>query len=88
MLVSDEVLLQAMSEEDDERQPLLEEGNVQERSGGLLRLNNCLPREKTSPLGAIFIIINAALGAGLLAFPLAFYRAGGIGEGLGVMMVS
>jgi hypothetical protein len=45
-----------------------------------------LPQGKTSPWGAVFIIINAALGAGLLAFPVAFYSAGGILPALLVMM--
>lgn len=46
-----------------------------------------LPQGKTPPWGAVFIIINAALGAGLLAFPVAFYSAGGILPALLVMMV-
>lgn len=36
----------------------------------------------TSPAGAIFVLINAALGGGLLAFPYAFWSAGGIVVGL------
>ena len=34
--------------------------------------------EGTSTLGTIFLIINAALGAGLLNFPKAFDKAGGV----------
>ena len=36
----------------------------------------------TSPGGAIFVLINAALGAGLLAFPHAFWSSGGVATGL------
>jgi len=36
------------------------------------------PRGDTSTLGAVFLIVNAALGAGLLNFPEAFDQAGGV----------
>ena len=66
----------------DENQPLLAENSTiqvsNERDG----------RGNTSSLGAIFIIINAALGAGLLAFPVAFYSAGGYIPAMLTMMVS
>ena len=42
---------------------------------------------KSSAFGAIFIVINAALGAGLLAFPYAFYAAGGVAAGIGIELV-
>ncbi|KAF7659085.1 hypothetical protein LDENG_00003520 [Lucifuga dentata] len=45
-----------------------------ERSGGV------------SSLGAVFIVVNAALGAGLLNFPAAFYMAGGIMSGVMLQM--
>jgi len=35
----------------------------------------------TSPAGAIFVLINAALGAGMLAFPYAFWSSGGVAIG-------
>uniref|UniRef100_A0A667Z040 Sodium-coupled neutral amino acid transporter 7 n=1 Tax=Myripristis murdjan TaxID=586833 RepID=A0A667Z040_9TELE len=35
-----------------------------------------------SSIGAVFIVVNAALGAGLLNFPAAFYMAGGITAGV------
>ena len=38
--------------------------------------------QKGSPIGAVFIIVNAALGAGLLSFPQAFMFAGGVIPGL------
>ena len=38
--------------------------------------------EGTSTLGSIFLIVNAALGAGLLNFPKAFHLAGGVLTGL------
>lgn len=41
----------------------------------------------TSKLGAIFIVVNAALGAGLLNFPAAFGMAGGVAAGIIVQMV-
>ena len=47
-----------------------------------------LPQGKSSAIGAVFIIINAALGAGLLTFPSAFYSAGGVVEGIAVQVVS
>ena len=36
------------------------------------------PGGSTSTLGSVFLIINAALGAGLLNFPKAFDTAGGV----------
>ncbi|KAM9408816.1 sodium-coupled neutral amino acid transporter 7 isoform 1-T2 [Pholidichthys leucotaenia] len=39
-----------------------------------------------SPLGAVFIVVNAALGAGLLNFPAAFSMAGGITAGVLLQM--
>lgn len=62
----------------------IEESN--EMTESLLR-GTRLPQGRTSPFGAVFVIINAALGAGLLAFPIAFYFAGGILPALLVMAV-
>lgn len=77
-----------------ESKPLLSEknwvqgiGESNEITGSLLR-GARLPQGRTSPCGAVFVIINAALGAGLLAFPVAFYSAGGILPALIVMAVS
>ena len=42
----------------------------------------------SSPYGAVFIVVNAALGAGLLTFPYAFYLAGGWYGGLILQLVS
>lgn len=39
-------------------------------------------------LGAIFIMLKSALGAGLLNFPWAFEKAGGIHSAVAVEMVS
>ena len=47
-----------------------------------------LPRGTSSAIGAIFIVVNAALGAGLLAFPQAFYNAGGVPYGVLIEVVS
>ncbi|TKS70101.1 putative sodium-coupled neutral amino acid transporter 7 [Collichthys lucidus] len=41
-----------------------------------------------SSLGACFIVVNAALGAGLLNFPAAFSMAGGVTAGVMLQMVS
>ncbi|XP_047436537.1 putative sodium-coupled neutral amino acid transporter 7 isoform X2 [Mugil cephalus] len=41
-----------------------------------------------SSLGAVFIVVNAALGAGLLNFPAAFSMAGGVTAGIMLQMVS
>ncbi len=40
-----------------------------------------------SSLGAVFIVVNAALGAGLLNFPAAFSMAGGVTAGVMLQMV-
>lgn len=40
----------------------------------------------TSSLGAVFIVVNAALGAGLLNFPAAFCTAGGVAAGIALQM--
>lgn len=40
-----------------------------------------------SSLGAVFIVVNAALGAGLLNFPAAFNMAGGVTAGVMLQMV-
>lgn len=40
-----------------------------------------------SPTGAVFIVVNAALGAGLLNFPAAFNMAGGVTAGFVLQMV-
>lgn len=47
-----------------------------------------LGRGTTSTLGAIFIVVNACLGAGLLNFPAAFSTAGGVAAGVALQMVS
>lgn len=41
-----------------------------------------------SSLGAVFILLKSALGAGLLNFPWAFYKAGGVAPALLVELVS
>lgn len=46
-----------------------------------------LPDGKTSIFWAIFLVVNAALGAGLLAFPLSFYMTGGIVSGILIELV-
>ena len=46
-----------------------------------------LPEGKTSPFWAIFLVVNAALGAGLLTFPLSFYMTGGIVSGIIIELV-
>lgn len=40
-----------------------------------------------SSVGAVFIVVNAALGAGLLNFPAAFNMAGGVTAGFVLQMV-
>lgn len=42
---------------------------------------------KTSAFWAIFLVVNAALGAGLLAFPLSFYMTGGVVIGVIIELV-
>lgn len=41
----------------------------------------------TSAVGAVFIVVNAALGAGLLNFPAAFSAAGGVTAGIVLQLV-
>ncbi|XP_030883457.1 putative sodium-coupled neutral amino acid transporter 7 isoform X1 [Leptonychotes weddellii] len=43
-------------------------------------------RGTTSTIGAIFIVVNACLGAGLLNFPAAFSTAGGLAAGVTLQM--
>ena len=54
--------------------------------------NKHVPREptsgKTSTFGAIFIVVNACIGAGLLNFPAAYQAAGGIAVGTSMQLVS
>ncbi|XP_055992152.1 sodium-coupled neutral amino acid transporter 7 [Sorex fumeus] len=45
-----------------------------------------LARGTTSTLGAVFIVVNACLGAGLLNFPAAFSTAGGVAAGVTLQM--
>ncbi|XP_077570147.1 sodium-coupled neutral amino acid transporter 7 [Stigmatopora nigra] len=44
------------------------------------------PGASVSSLGAVFIVVNAALGAGLLNFPAAFNMAGGVMAGVMLQM--
>ncbi|XP_076989781.1 solute carrier family 38 member 8 [Tamandua tetradactyla] len=46
------------------------------------------PSPSLSSLGAVFILLKSALGAGLLSFPWAFQRAGGLGAAFLVELVS
>ncbi|XP_046897329.1 putative sodium-coupled neutral amino acid transporter 7 isoform X1 [Hypomesus transpacificus] len=71
------------SEDSGERAWLLQSPSVEsirqmeatrDRSGGV------------SAFGAVFIVVNAALGAGLLNFPAAFYMAGGVTAGVVLQM--
>ncbi|XP_027008018.1 putative sodium-coupled neutral amino acid transporter 7 [Tachysurus fulvidraco] len=64
------------SENDEEKVPLLVAPHVQPKQ----------PQGRTSALGAVFIVVNAALGAGLLNFPAAFYMAGGVVAGVVLQM--
>lgn len=66
------------SEDPGERAWLLQSPSVEstrERRGGV------------SAVGAVFIVVNAALGAGLLNFPAAFNMAGGVTAGVVLQML-
>uniref|UniRef100_A0ABM5EU45 Sodium-coupled neutral amino acid transporter 7 n=1 Tax=Pogona vitticeps TaxID=103695 RepID=A0ABM5EU45_9SAUR len=67
-----------------ERARLLQSPNVE----GVLRRSSEEPRGPgtTSTLSAVFIVVNAALGAGLLNFPAAFSMAGGVAAGIALQM--
>lgn len=45
-------------------------------------------RPSLSSLGAVFILLKSALGAGLLSFPWAFHKAGGVAPAFLVELVS
>lgn len=62
-----------------------------EQTGLLWNLPTDQPRDtgkqgRTPSYAAVFIVVNAALGAGLLNFPYAFYMAGGVVAGIVLQM--
>ena len=59
---------------EDERDPLLKDRHIQD---SILGGRTSELRGDSSPFGAVFIVVNAALGAGLLTFPYVFFLAGG-----------
>lgn len=65
------------ADSDEERAPLIGGPDAQPKP----------TRGRTSPYAAVFIVVNAALGAGLLNFPAAFYMAGGVVAGVALQMV-
>lgn len=78
-----------------EKDPLLAKSSVQESDEEINLLTyshwqyqHRLPPGKSSLFGATFIVVNAALGAGLLAFPFAFQAAGGILPAVAITAVS
>ena len=42
----------------------------------------------TSWFMSAFLVVNAALGAGLLNFPIAYHQAGGVATAVGIQMVN
>ena len=60
---------------ENEKSPLLSGTQIQS-SGQMVKKADEL-RGDSSPIGAVFIVVNAALGAGLLTFPYVFFLAGG-----------
>jgi len=58
------------------------------RIGHLQETGSAPAAGKTSIFWAIFLVVNAALGAGLLAFPLSFYMTGGVIVGVAIELVS
>ncbi|XP_063046599.1 sodium-coupled neutral amino acid transporter 7 [Engraulis encrasicolus] len=73
-----------LSEDAGERAWLLQSPSVET---GVPPSQSASSRGGTSAIAAIFIVVNAALGAGLLNFPAAFNMAGGITAGLILQMV-
>jgi len=55
-----------------------DEDTVDEVDGLVVTVQTSENPQGTSTVGAIFLIINAALGAGLLNFPQQFHKAGGV----------
>ncbi|XP_072374731.1 sodium-coupled neutral amino acid transporter 7 isoform X2 [Scyliorhinus torazame] len=71
------------TEETGEKASLLQNPLTTERPRG-----NRKQEGSTSASGAVFIVVNAALGAGLLNFPYAFFVAGGVVSGIILLLVS
>ena len=55
---------------------------------GSVSIERDRPAGKTSLIGAIFIVVNACIGAGMLNFPSAYQGAGGIHIGILMQSVS
>lgn len=64
------------------------EGHARESRGLLEKPLPATPSPTLSSLGAVFILLKSALGAGLLNFPWAFYKAGGLMPTFLVALVS
>ncbi|XP_041930048.1 putative sodium-coupled neutral amino acid transporter 7 [Alosa sapidissima] len=73
-----------LSDDAGERARLLQSPSV-DREALPIQPETC--RGGTSAVAAVFIVVNAALGAGLLNFPAAFNMAGGISAGLITQMI-
>ena len=58
------------------------------RTRAATEIEDAKKKNTTSPFGSIFVLINAALGAGLLAFPYAFWSSGGVAIALFLEAVS
>ncbi|XP_041506810.1 putative sodium-coupled neutral amino acid transporter 8 [Microtus oregoni] len=64
------------------------EGQTRGSRGLLEKPLSATPNPTLSSLGAVFILLKSALGAGLLNFPWAFYKAGGLVPTFLVALVS
>ncbi|XP_057610326.1 putative sodium-coupled neutral amino acid transporter 8 [Chionomys nivalis] len=64
------------------------EGQTRGSRGLLEKPLSATPNSTLSSLGAVFILLKSALGAGLLNFPWAFYKAGGLVPTFLVALVS
>lgn len=64
------------------------EGQTRRSRGLLEKPLSATPNPTLSSLGAVFILLKSALGAGLLNFPWAFYKAGGLVPTFLVALVS
>lgn len=68
----------------DEKTSLIGLSGFRKESSLMYSTKEKLPDGKTSVIGAAFIVSNAALGAGMLSVPYAFWTTGGPYAGLGV----
>ena len=71
------------ADDDDNNSVQSNKGTIHEGNG-----NRVISEGKSNLMGATFVVTNAALGAGMLTFPYAFYLTGGWYWGITTEVVS